>query len=143
MKLYYMDKALWLIAMIGGILFGVYILREEILPFWIPFYGLLTGFQAKELLLLPIDYFIGPRERIMYFWCRGGDINLDFFSKKKSSAWYFIYSEKGKNYKIRIIIPVALTEDEIGNIEQFQTHEKIRVRYYTLSKILCEWERVK
>ena len=60
-----------------------------------------------------------------------------------SSAWYFIYSEKGKNYKIRIIIPVALTEDEIGNIEQFQTHEKIRVRYYTLSKILCEWERVK
>ena len=71
MKFYYIDKLLWLLAMIGGILFGIYILRQEILIFWILFYGFLVGSGAKELLLLLIDILLGERgkeEKVLYFW---------------------------------------------------------------------------
>ena len=145
MKFYYIDKLLWLLAMIGGILFGIYILRQEILIFWILFYGFLVGFGAKELLLLLIDILLGERgkeEKVLYFWRDLRYINLDFFPKKMTSIWCFIYSEKGKNYKVELIMPIALEEKDIERIDRPQIHDKVRVTYYKWSKIICSWEKI-
>lgn len=145
MKFYYIDKLLWLLATIGGILFGIYILRQEILIFWILFYGFLVGSGAKELLLLLIDILLGERgkeEKVLYFWRDLRYINLDFFPKKMTSIWCFIYSEKGKNYKVELIMPIALEEKDIERIDRPQIQDKVRVIYYKWSKIICSWEKI-
>mgnify|MGYP003311185154 CR=1 FL=1 len=110
--------------------------------FWIPIFGFIIGFQAKELIFVCFDLVLGKKTQIMYFRYRGGSAPLDFFGQKSSSVWKFHYSINGKNYKKNIIIPIALTEEEIQKMEQPKTHEKIKVTYYPLSKIICSWERV-
>ena len=71
-----------------------------------------------------------------------GIYNLDFFPKKMTSIWCFIYSEKGKNYKVELIMPIALEEKDIERIDRPQIQDKVRVIYYKWSKIICSWEKI-
>lgn len=142
MNFFYIDKLIWLMIMILGDIFYIHIIDGLFLAFWIPFFSFLVGFQAKELLLLPLDMICGKKEKTMYFWREVNHIDLDFFPKRKTSVWHFIYSQKGINYKVNLLMPIALEEKQIEYMDRPQIHDKIKVTYYRLSKIICSWERV-
>ena len=145
MKLYYIDKLMWIMGMIAGDIFLIHILDGLFLVFWLPVFSLPAVFLAKEIILLPIDILLGERgkeEKVLYFWRDLRYINLDFFPKKMTSIWCFIYSEKGKNYKVELIMPIALEEKDIERIDRPQIQDKVRVTYYKWSKIICSWEKI-
>ena len=61
------------------------------MPLYIYFF--LVGFQAKELLLLPLDMICGKKEKTMYFWREVNHIDLDF-SQNERLAYGILFIPK-------------------------------------------------
>ena len=95
------------------------------------------AYFCKPTLLLPLDLLTGEVERTAYFSRMSIGSGYDF-SKKNFCEWKF-YSSKGT---LEVIVPVALTEDEICTMERPQVDQKVKVRYYRFSKLLRSWEVV-
>lgn len=139
---FFMDKFIWVIIEIGSIFFvcqsdsfaGKIILSLPII--------IMYTYFSKALVFLPLDLLIGKRTKVMYFNSQPGPIDHWFFKFSYSLEWDFIYSEKGKNHKVKLIIPASMSLSDTERFERPNLHEKIRVTYYPLTKVLCNWERV-
>lgn len=97
--------------------------------------GLSFGYLCRRILVLPLDILLKKRTEIVYFSRMNTDL-YEFFKGKYYCEWVF-YSSKGT---ISVLVPVALCQVEILNMEKPVVNQKVRICFYRFSKILYSWE---
>ena len=95
-------------------------------------YGYLYG---RNILLL-FDLLLKKSERIVYFSKMSNFDNYELFWKKNYCEWQF-YSAEGI---LELLVPVALTEEEIHNMKKPKADQKVKICFYKHTKILYSWE---
>ena len=138
MKKYVIDQILLLIIYCAIFSSLIYMEDGHIVVIAIFLIGLLPCISlCQQTLLLPLDMLCGEVERTVYFSKMIMGYGYEF-SKKYYCEWRF-YSSKGM---LEVIVPVALTEDEMRTMERPQVDQKVKVRYYRFSKLLRSWKVV-
>ena len=90
----------------------------------------------QQWTLWPLDMIMGVCEKDVFFSRVSNIRNYEIIRGKYYCEWKF-YSENGN---ITLLVPVALTEAEIWNMEKPKVDAKVQVQYYKYSKILKSWE---
>ena len=93
-------------------------------------------YLCRRLLVLPLDLLLGKETKVVYFSKLDSIQNYDIFSKRHNVIWTFYY---GNNSKLKLLVPISATKEELLNIKQPSTDDIVEVTYYRLSKILCSW----
>lgn len=94
-------------------------------------------YLLRHILVLPLDLLQGYVEQDVYFSKICNIDEYELFKKKCYCEWNFYFSSKGK---LTLLVPVCQTHEEILQMDKPATDQKIRIRYYKYSKILCSWE---
>lgn len=94
------------------------------------------GILCRRVIVLPLDILKGKKEEIYYFTRMCNVENYEFFRKKYYCEWHLRSSQKS----ITILVPVCLSEEDIFECEKPTVNQKIKIKYYSFSKILCSWE---
>ena len=95
-----------------------------------------SGYLCRRILVLPLDIVIGKRMKVVYFSRVCNVENYEFFPKRYHCEWRF-YSSEGT---LKVLVPVALSKEEIQSMHRPKADQKVKVCYYPYSKILCSWE---
>ena len=85
---------------------------------------------------IAIGSYIEKRREEVFFSKVSSINDYEFFKGKYCCEWKF-YSSKGT---MEVLVPVALTEEEIHNMEKPLVDQKVRICFYRFSKILYSWE---
>lgn len=97
-----------------------------------------SAYLYRSVLLLPLDLLLGHVDDEVIF---SNMINIEKYEilhNRYYCEWRVNYKSKGK---ITLTVPVCMKYDEITQIHRPQTGDKIKIRYYRYSKILCAWEK--
>lgn len=98
--------------------------------------GLVWGL-SKTILILPLDLLQGPVEQDVYFSKMYNISGYEFFKEKCYCEWNFYFGATGA---LTLVVPVCMAYEDILQMDRPETDQKIKVRYYKYSKILCSWE---
>ena len=93
-------------------------------------------YLCRRILILPLDCILKKRSADVFFSQVSSLNNYEFFKGKYCCEWKFYYS-KGT---VEVLVPVALTKEEIHNMEKPLVNQKVRIYYYRFSKILYSWK---
>ena len=94
-------------------------------------------YLLRRVFVLPIDLLLGRIEQDVYFSSVSNIDEYEFFREKYCCEWYFYFSSKST---LTLLVPVCKTHEEILQMDTPITNQKVRIRYYRYSKILCSWE---
>lgn len=94
------------------------------------------SYLCRRILVLPLDLILKKRREEVFFSKVSSINDYEFFKGKYCCEWKF-YSSKGT---MEVLVPVALTEEEIHNMEKPLVDQKVRICFYRFSKILYSWE---
>ena len=93
------------------------------------------GYACKEVLLLPLDYIIGPVKRECVFsgciWTR----KLHAIASRVFCVWEFY----DNNERIIVVAPVSCFEYEVAS-KLPPDNTKLIITYYRYSRLLKSWE---
>lgn len=95
-----------------------------------------VAYLCRRILVLPLDLILKKRSADVFFSRVSSMDDYEFFKGKYCCEWKF-YSSKGT---VEVLVPVALTEEEIHNMEKPLVDQKVRICFYRFSKILYSWE---
>ena len=139
MKKYIIDQMIQLIIFIIIVVVFFYTTYEKILIMFVIEAITVCSFSylLRRILVLPLDLFQGYVEQDVYFSKICNIDEYELFKKKCYCEWNFYFSSKGK---LTLLVPVCQTHEEILQMDKPATDQKIRIRYYKYSKILCSWE---
>lgn len=94
-------------------------------------------FLLNRIILLPMDLLQGWKEQEVYFSSMCNIDEYEFFGKKCFGEWHFYF---GAEDTLTVLVPVCLSHEEILQMDRPVINQKVRIRYYKYSKILCSWE---
>lgn len=93
-------------------------------------------YLCRRILVLPLDFLTQKKNEIVFFR-RVNNINkYEFYKGRYYCEWEF-YSSKGT---VVVLVPVALKEEEIRNMEKPMCDQKVHICFYRFSKILYSWK---
>ena len=96
------------------------------------------GYLCRRILLLPFDFILGKVTRTVCFATQCGIEDLEFFKDMYCYEWKF---NLGNGQMLRLLVPIAITKKEAHKIVPPQKDVKLRITYFSLSKILLEWNQ--
>ena len=94
-------------------------------------------YLLRRILVFPLDLLCGYVEQDVCFSRLCNIDEYEFFRKKCYCEWNFYFSSKGV---LTLLVPVCQTYEEILQMDRPVVNQKVRIRYYRYSKILCSWE---
>lgn len=95
------------------------------------------SYLLRRILVFPLDLLNGCVENEVCFSQICNIDEYEFFRKKCFCEWHFYF---GSEDTLTVLVPVCLTHEEILQMDSPVTNQKVRIRYYKRSKILCSWE---
>ena len=140
MRKFVIDKVLYLLygiaAGIGIYVFERYIVLTCILETLII---VCLAHQCQPLFALLIDVFKGSVTEEVYLSGKIISRGYDFFSRGSYTEWKFYY---GSNNILRLRVPDIKNSELLEEMKNQRRDQKLKVTYYTLSKILISFEPV-
>ena len=97
------------------------------------------SYLLRRILVFPLDLLRGCIEKDVCFSQICNIDEYEFFRKKCYCEWNFYFSSKST---LTLLVPVCQIHEEILQMDSPVTNQKVRIRYYRYSKILCSWEIV-
>lgn len=140
MKKFFWDKIIVLIFGLFSAAFFHFICKGTWVGIVIPVFVLcLYCIVCKVIVFLPVDILIGKKKEYMYFVASELGWNNEVFMNTYNRTFKFIM---GKDTKLFLETPEALTEEESMEAELPPIKTKLEVCYYRYSKILISWKEV-
>ena len=99
------------------------------------------GFLCRRILLLPLDLIIGSVSQTAYFsvQCRVDD--LEFFWSTYCYVWKF-YFDKDRTLKLLVPVEIMNGAKAKSDLALPEKDAKLRLTYYSLSKILLQCDPI-
>ena len=138
MKKYFLDQLLFLtIGIVMAIIIPflwdskmVTILEIVVILSW--------TYLCRRILILPIDFIVGKLTKTVYFSALCRVEPYEFYKGKYCCKWKFYY---GSNKTLTLLVPVALTREELSTMPKPDNSAKVRITYFRFSKILLDWDQ--
>lgn len=138
MRTLLLDKIITLFTGLGIIICRSMILERELFSLSSLVIILVFAFFCRELLLCPIDTIIGKQTIICRFKKVSETGTYLFFRKRCYERWTFYNGSQ----VINVTNPVSCSKGELPTMEIPAEGAMVRISYYRLSKLLCDWEMV-
>ena len=139
-KKYVMDQLIQLLILIVLVVSMHYVSPSEaaILLFIVDVLLLFSCITVLyRIILLPVDLLLGCKEQEVYFSSMCNIDEYEIFRENYYCEWHFYF---GAGDTLTVLVPVCLSHEELLQMNRPITNQKVRIRYYKYSKILCSWE---